>query len=181
MTERREGRPAEIAGRTEKELQCYDLLDRLGIPYGSADHEAAMTMEICAGIEKTLGAPICKNLFLCNRQGTEFYLLLMPGSKPFKTKYLSAQLGVSRLSFGDGERMDALLGCAPGSASVLGMMNDSEHRVHLVIDGDVLKEQMLGCHPCVNTSSVCFSVEDLQSVLLPALGCVPAVVELPWE
>ena len=132
-------------------------------------------------IESVLRAKICKNLFLCNRQQTEFYLLLMPGQKPFKTKILSKQIGSSRLSFADAGHMQELLGLTPGSVSVLGLMNDREKRVKLLIDRELLQDETFGCHPCLNTSSLRIRMEDLTGKILPALGYAPAYVELPWN
>lgn len=175
------GRPAQGELRLEKENKCYNLLDALAIPYQRIDHEPAMTMEVCAEIGKSLNAVICKNLFLSNRQETNFYLLLIPGNKPFKTKYLSSQLGVSRLSFGNERYMEEFLDCTPGSASVLGLMNDKENRVQLVIDRDVLKNEFLGCHPCINTSSLRLPVADVMQTLLPAMHHEAILVDLPWE
>ena len=174
------GRPADGAGRLEKEIRCYDLLDSLGVSYQRVDHDAANTMEICAAIDETLGALICKNLLLCNRQCTDFYLLMMPGNKPFKTKDLSKQIGSSRLSFADGAYMEQFLDITPGSLSVLGLMNDKEGRVRLLIDGDVLREPMVGCHPCINTSSLRLQTKDLLEKIIPAMGHEPTLVELPW-
>ena len=125
-----------------------------------------------------LDVHICKNLFLCNRQKTNFYLLVMPGDKPFKTKELSKQMGISRLSFADESFMEQFLDIHPGSVSVLGLMNDKEHRVSLAIDEDVLKEEMFGCHPCENTSSIRFRTKDLTEKILPALDITPAIVHL---
>ena len=173
-----EGRPADCAGRLEKEIRVYDLLDRLGICYQRIDHEAAMTMEACAVVDEALGATICKNLLLCNRQCTEFYLLLLPGDKPFKTKELSKQIGSSRLSFAAGEYMEQLLDISPGSLSVMGLMNDRQHRVRLLLDEEVLQEPFLGCHPCINTSTVRLKTSDLLEILLPHLGYEPTVVRL---
>ena len=175
-----EGRPADAAGRLEKEIRCYDLLDKLGLSYQRIDHEAANTMEICAALDEALGAPICKNLLLCNRQCTDFYLLLMPGDKPFKTKDLSKQIGSARLSFADGSYMEQFLDITPGSLSVLGLMNDADHRVRLLIDEDILKSQTLGCHPCINTSSLRLQTADVMQTLIPALGHAPTMVCLPW-
>lgn len=165
----KKGRPDDETGRENKEIRVYDLLDSLGIKYGRIDHEPAMTMEICADIDKTLGATICKNLFLCNRQQTDFYLLMMPGDKPFKTKDLSAQIGSSRLSFATPEFMERFLDIKPGAVSVMGLMNDKENNVRLLIDEDVLHGECIGCHPCVNTSSLKFKTEDLINVILPAM------------
>ena len=164
-----DGRPATNEGRLEKEIKCYDLLDSLGISYQRVDHAPAMTMEVCTEIDRSLNAVICKNLFLSNRQETEFYLLLIPGNKPFKTKYLSGQLGVSRLSFGKETYMEEFLDNTPGSATVLGLMNDSQNRVRLVIDRDVLRHEYLGCHPCINTSSLRMRTADLIEKVLPAM------------
>lgn len=176
----RVGRPSDADKRLPKEQKCYDMLDRLGIEYAGVDHEHADTIEVCHEIESTLGAKICKNLFLTNRQQTEFYLLLMPGDKPFKTKLLSKQIGTARLSFASSEHMQELLDITPGSVSVLGLMNDGG-RVHLVIDSDLLKDEFTGCHPCINTSTLRIRTSDIIEKLLPAVGHEYAVVELPWE
>ena len=168
-------------GRLEKERRCYDLLDSLGIKYFRVDHEHADTIEACREVEGLLGCVICKNLFLTNRQQTDFYLLIMPGGKPFKTKYLSAQIGSSRLSFGGAEDMERLLGVTPGSVSLLGLMNDREGKVRLLVDRDLLCDEYFGCHPCINTSSLRIAMRDVREKLLPALGHEPNFVELPWE
>lgn len=173
------GRPEQV--RTEREERCYDLLDSLGVEYFRVDHEHADTIEACREVESLLGCTICKNLFLTNRQQTDFYLLIMPGTKPFKTKYLSAQIGSSRLSFGGAEDLERLLGVTPGSVSVLGLMNDREKRVRLLLDRDLLSERDFGCHPCLNTSSLRFSTAELLEKVLPALGHEPTYVNLPRE
>ena len=167
--ELQKGRPADCTGRLEKEIRTYDLLDRLGVAYERIDHEAAMTMEVCEEIDEVLQATICKNLFLCNRQETSFNLLMIPGSKVFHTKDLSAQIGSARLSFAKPEYMEKFLDITPGSVSVLGLMNDTEHQVQLLIDEDVLGGEYIGCHPCINTSSIRFQTEDLIQKILPAI------------
>ena len=174
------GSPADTAGRSDRELRAYAFLDKLGVTFDRTDHpeQPATTMEVCAEVDAILGVRICKNLFLCNRQRTSFYLLVMPGDKPFKTRELSGQMGVSRLSFGDEEHMAQFLDLHPGSVSVLGLMNDRDRRVRLVIDEDVLKEPLFGCHPCENTSSIRFATKDLTEKILPALGIEPIVVRL---
>src|SRR5699024_1440184 len=170
--------------RLDKEIRVYDLLDSLGVEYQRIDHEAAMTMEACEEIDRTLsegeenGVAICKNLFLCNRQATDFYLLLIPGDKPFKTKYLSAQIGSSRLSFAKPEYMEKYLDITPGSVSIMGLMNDHEKKVQLLIDEDVLKDEYFGCHPCINTSSLKIRMEDLTEKIIPAMGHEPTTVRL---
>ena len=173
-----EGRPADASGRLPREMRTYDFLDKLEIPYQRTDHERADTMEACNAIDAILNVVICKNLFLCNRQKTNFYLLIMPGDKPFKTKELSGQLGISRLSFGEPEYMEKYLDLLPGSVSVLGLMNDHDHKVRLLIDEDVLEEDQFGCHPCVNTSSIRFSTQDLFAKILPAMDRTYTTVHL---
>ena len=164
------GRPEDVSGRLDKEIRVYDLLDRLGVDYLRVDHEAAMTMEACADIDAALGLQICKNLFLCNRQETVFYLLLIPGDKPFKTKDLSAQINSARLSFAKPEHMEKYLDITPGSVSVMGLMNDHDGDVRLLIDEDLLGEELFGCHPCINTSTVRFATSDLIQKIIPAMG-----------
>ena len=177
------GSPEDMTGRQEREIRSYEFLDSLGIAYERTDHPdmPATSMEGCAVVDSVLNVRICKNLFLSNRQKTDFYLLIMPGDKPFKTKELSKQINSSRLSFADEEYMIRFLDVYPGSASVLGLINDRDHRVRLVIDEDVFKEEMFGCHPCVNTSSIRFKTKDLTEKIFPALQITPAVVKLTGE
>lgn len=172
------GRPENNEGRLDKEIRVYDFLDQLGVEFQRIDHEPAMTMEICAQIDKVLDATICKNLLLCNRQKTDFYLLMMPGDKVFKTKDLSNQIGSSRLSFAEPCFMEQFLDITPGSVSVMGLMNDHDHRVKLLMDEDVAKGTYFGCHPCINTSSLRLKTRDLMEVILPALGYAPTFVKL---
>ena len=172
------GRPADWAARLPKEIRVYDLLDSLNISYHHIDHEAAMTMEACAAVDEVMGTAMCKNLMLCNRQKTVFYLLLLPGDKVFKTSVLSKQIGSSRLSFADGEFMERFLDITPGSLSVLGLMNDHDHRVELLIDEDVLKDDYIGVHPCINTSSLRIRTADLLERIIPAMGHEPRMVSL---
>ncbi len=167
-------------GRIEKEMRSYALLDSLDIAYRRIDHEHAGTIEQCEQVEQLLECKICKNLFLTNRQQTDFYLLIMPGEKPFKTKLLSKQIGTARLSFASPEHMEKYLDITPGSVSVLGLMNDRDRAVRLLVDKDLLQEEYFGCHPCINTSSLRFKTSELFEKLLPAMGHAPTFVELPW-
>ena len=173
-----QGRPENCEGRLAKEVRCYDLLDKLNIEYQRIDHEATMTMEACAEVDKVLDATICKNLLLCNRQCTTFYLLMIAGEKHFKTSELSKQIGSSRLSFAAPEYMERFLDITPGSLSVLGLMNDHEHQVQLLIDEDVAAGEYFGCHPCINTSSLRLKTADFFSKIIPAMGHEPRMVKL---
>ena len=172
------GRPADCTGRLDKEIHCYDLLDSLNIEYQRIDHEAANTMEACAEIDKVLEATICKNLLLCNRQCTAFYLLMIPGNKTFKTSVLSKEIGSSRLSFAEPKYMEEFLDITPGSVSILGLMNDKDMHVQLLIDEDVLKGEYIGCHPCINTSSLRIRTADMVNKIIPAMGHEPRLVTL---
>lgn len=168
--ELQKGRPADTTGRLDKEIRTYDLLDRLGVEYDRVDHAPTMTMEDCKEVDEILEAMVCKNLFLCNRQETAFYLLMIPDTKVFHTKDLSAQIGSARLSFAKPEYMEKFLDITPGSVSVLGLMNDTEHQVKLLIDEEVLDSEYFGCHPCINTSSLRMRTADLIEKVLPAMG-----------
>ena len=174
------GRPENTEGRLPKEVRVYDFLDALGISFERVDHEAAMTMEACLEVDAALEATMCKNLMLCNRQCTDFYILLLPGDKKFKTSVLSKQIGSSRLSFADGQYMESFVDITPGSLSVLGLMNDKENRVQLLIDKDVLTGEYIGVHPCVNTASLKIRTSDLVEKIIPAMNHEPTYVELPW-
>lgn len=190
------GRPGNITGRQEREVRVYDLLDSIGVDYDRLDHAPAMTMEVCDAVNAAFGrmtleefkaedsndrtkhAIICKNLFLCNRQKTKFYLLMIPGDKKFLTKNLSAQINSARLSFAGEEDMLNFLDVTPGSVSVLGLMNDHDHIVQLLIDSDVLQSEYVGCHPCINTSSLRMKTKDLMEKVIPALQHEPVIVNL---
>lgn len=172
------GRPADCTDRLAKETAVYDLLDELQIEYERVDHEVLMTMEACRKVDEALQIAICKNLFLCNRQKTTFYLLLMPGDKKFVTKDLCKQIESPRLSFADDAHMEEYLNITPGSVSVMGLMNDTENRVQLLIDRDVLEEEYFGCHPCINTSSLKLKTRDVVEKVLPKIQHSYRVVDL---
>lgn len=164
------GRPSKEEGREEKEIKVYDFLDSLEIPYMRTDHKAVGTIADCLEVDSILGIKICKNLFLCNRQKTAFYLLLIPGDKALKTKELSKQIPTSRLSFGSGEDMERYLNVSPGSATVMGLIFDQKNKVQLLVDEEILDEEYFGCHPCVNTSSLKLKTKDVLGKFLEAVG-----------
>lgn len=175
------GKPIGREFRTDTEMRCYNILDSLNIDFYRVDHlnTPADTMEICAVIDKTLGCEMCKNLFLTNRQKTAFYLLMMPADKPFKTKDLSAQINSARLSFADDTLMQKHLGVKPGAVSVLGLINDSENAVKLLVDEELLNGEYIGCHPCVNTASLKIKTEDLFDKFLKHVNHTKTVINLP--
>lgn len=173
------GRPANVAERLEKEQRVYDLLDSLHINYQRVDHGPVMTIAACEEVDQTLGLPVCKNLFLCNRQKTSFYLLLLPGNKKFNAKALTGQQGLPKLSFANESYLEEFLDITPGSVSVMGLMNDCDGRVTLLIDKALLQDAYICCHPCINTSTLRFPMKDLLETVLPAVRHAPLIVELP--
>ncbi len=174
-----EGRPQTETGRLEKELRTYDLLDSLEITYQRIDHQALPTIEACHDVDKRLNTHVCKNLFLCNAQKNKFFLLMMPGEKKFQTKAVSKQIPSARLSFAPEEYLEQFLDLTPGSVSVLGLMNDTDLHVQLLMDEDLLKEEYIGCHPCINTSSLRLTTRDLIDKVLPAIEHTPIYLKLP--
>ena len=164
-----------------QEAAAFDLLEQLGIDYDRVSSEPADTMEKCAAVSEVLGMPICKNLFLCNRQKTHFYLLCMPPHKTFHTKDLSHQIGSARLSFAPEEQLWELLHCTPGSATILGLVNDTDHQVRLLMERGVYEAPFLSCHPCICTSSLKLKMSDVLAKLLPHTGHEVTVVDLPDE
>lgn len=178
-----EGRPADVTGRLDKEIRCYDMLDKLGIRYWRTDHPEAHadTMEACKEIDAVLKAKVTKNLLLCNRQQTNFYMLMMPGDKVFKTKELSKQIGSARLSFASPDYMLKFLDITPGSLSVLGLMNDQENKVRLLVDREIAEAEYIGVHPCINTSSLKIAAKDIFGPFLKAVHHDMTVVDLKGE
>lgn len=175
------GRPIDDVTRSEAELAIYDFLDRLNVSYTTLTHPSAFTMEECEAVRAEINAPVFKNLFLTNRRQTEFYLLMMPADKPFKTKYLSSQLGCARLSFASEENMVQMLHIHPGAVSPMGLIHDSQHIVRLIIDEELRDVDLYACHPCVNTSSIAISLKSLLEEILPATGHSHTWVSLPRE
>jgi Ala-tRNA(Pro) deacylase len=173
------GRPEQSEGRLDKEIKVYDMLDSLGIEYERADHDPADTIEDCEKVEEIIGVDICKNLFLCNRQMTKFYMLMMPGKKPFKTKDLSQQIGSARLSFAPAEKMLEYLDITPGSVSIMGLMNDKNCEVQLLLDREIAQSEYVRCHPCINTSTLKIKTADIIEKYLPAVKHNYVVVDLP--
>ncbi len=175
------GRPENCEGRLPREVRVYDFLDKLGLEYDRTDHGHADHMSDCYEIDAILNATICKNLFLCNRQKTQFYLLMMPGDKPFKTKELSSQINSARLSFASPEDMEKYLDIQPGAVSVMGLMNDTDNHVKLLVDEDILQGEYIGCHPCVSTSSMRLKQADIFGPFLEAVHHDMTVVKLTGE
>ena len=164
------GRPEDEQDRPAKEIRTYDFLDHLGIEYYRIDHAPATgdDLSLLAAIEESLDARICNNLLLANRQRTRFYMLMLPSDKRFRSSEVSKQAGSSRLHFAEPEYMEELIDCTPGSASIMGLINDRDRRVQLLVDEDILRSEYVGCHPCINTSSLRIRSKDLFETFLQA-------------
>ena len=174
------GRPRDFCKRLPKEQRVYEFLDSLGIEYYRIDHEHTDRMEACAAIDTALSVKICKNLFLCNRQKTQYYILMMPADKPFRTRLVSPQIGSARLSFGEADVMEQLLDVTPGSVSIMGLINDKENKVRLLVDADIVEKEYVGCHPCINTTSLRLRSSDIFGKFLDAVHHDMTVLEIPY-
>ena len=170
---------APTQGLDETQQIVFDTLAELHIPFERVEHDWANTMEDCKAVSAVLGVDVCKNLVLCNRQKTQFYLLAMPSDKPFHTKDLSHQLGCARLSFAAPEAMEELLHVHPGSASILSLLFDKDHKVQLVMDRETKENEFFSCHPCKSTGTLKLRMRDVLEVFLPRTGHAPTVVDLP--
>lgn len=164
--------------RLDKEMATYELLEKLDIPYTRIDHPAAASVEDCPEVEAVLGVEIFKNLFLRNGSKSEFYLLVMPGCKKFVTKDVSKQIGTSRLSFGEADFMEKYLNVTPGSVSIMGLVYDKEHKIHLLMDKEIVESEYFGCHPCINTSSLKVKTSDILEKFLPYTGHKPHIINM---
>ena len=177
------GRPSEESDHNISldEKIVYDFLDTLNVEYSVLTHPAAATMEECEKIRNRIGVPVFKNLFLTNKQQSQFYLLMIPADKPFKTKYLSSQIGCSRLSFASAENMAEFLHIEPGAVSPMGLIHDKQQKVKLIVDRDLADIDTYACHPCVNTASIIISLNDLLTKVIPTTGHNFEWVTLPAE
>lgn len=172
------GRPENCDGRLAKEIAVYDFLDSLKIPYRRVDHDPADTIADCVEIEKVIGVGICKNLFVRNRTGTEYYMIMMSGHKQFRTAEVSKKLGTSRLSFASRQEMEQMLDVTPGSVSVMALKNDTAGRVKLCIDRDIINGEYIRCHPCINTSTLKIRTEDLLRCFLQKVKHTPRIIDI---
>ncbi|MDE7242808.1 MAG: prolyl-tRNA synthetase associated domain-containing protein [Oscillospiraceae bacterium] len=170
---------APAGGLTEEQKAVFAALEHLQIPYERVEHDWANTMADCEAVSAVLGVDVCKNLVLCNRQKTQYYLLAMPSDKPFHTKDLSHQLGCARLSFAEPEAMETLLHVQPGSASILSLLFDTEGKVQLVIDRETKDCEYFSCHPCKSTGTLKLKTADVLQAFLPYTKHEPVTVDLP--
>lgn len=164
--------------RIATEKKVYELLAKLKIPYERVDNEVVETMEECEEIDRALGAEIRKSIFLCNKKKTSFFLVVVPAKKALDTSALEKKIGVSHLSFASGELMEEHLGTKPGSASVMGLINDEDDYVQLIIDKEVAEDEWFGCNPGINTSHLKMKTSDLLNKFLPQIRHKAKVIDL---
>lgn len=150
------------------ETKVYQELERLNISYERVDNDTVETMEECVEISEKLGAEIRKTIVCCNRQKTEFFLVVLPASKRFDSKLFAAMMRTARVSFASAEDMESLIGLTPGEASVMGILNDPEAKIKVVVDKAVADAEWFACNPGANTTHIRFKTKQLLDTFLPA-------------
>lgn len=166
------------AYKTETQRLIYDQLMRSGIEYSRVDNDPAISVDDCEEISERLGAPTVKTLFVANRQLTKFYLVVMPGHKPFITRDFTAALGVSRVSFVKPEILMEMLGLEVGSATPLAIVADKGQSIRLVIDHEVTDRERMLIPDGTTTCYMNIRSEDLLTKYLPSIGCIPDIVTM---
>ena len=164
--------------RGELETKVYETLKKLNIPFERVDNDSVESMEECVEISAKLGAEIRKSIFLCNHKKTGLYLVIMPADKHFDTKTFCAKIGCSRVSFASPECMQEYLGVQPGTATVMGVLNDEARKVQVVIDKEVAEAEWFACNPGANTTHIKFKTSQLLNSFLPSVKHRPIVVTL---
>ena len=164
--------------QTRLQKITYEALEKLQIPFERVDTDEAVTMEDCAAINEKLNMDMVKTLFLCNRQQTDFYLLVTTGDKPFRSKNFSNALGVSRVSFAPVESMESMLGTKIGATTIFSSLLDDKNRVRVVFDRDVLFKKWYGCSDGTTTGYMKLRTDDIYQRFLPFTKHIPTVIEV---
>lgn len=163
----------------ESREQVLSFLNEHRIPFTYYEHERAYTIDDCLRMPFiTENVTICKNIMLCNRQQTQFYLLLLKPLTPFRTSVVSRLLGSSRLSFAPEEVLEERLHLTSGSVSPLGLLFDSSHEITLCYESGVLDTPQIAFHPCDNAATLVFNQDVFWSQVIPALGLQPVKLAL---
>ena len=158
----------------------FARLDALQVPYTRHEHAPAHTIEDC--LRLPYAAPdltICKNILLCNRQQTEFYLYITLPDKPFRTGTVSKLLGASRLSFAPADALHRLMQLESGSLAPFGLWFVSGVSMHFAVDNDVRATRRIAFHPCDNTATVIFDQQDFWARVVPDCGIAPQFIDVP--
>ena len=169
--------PGEV---TESEAAVFRFLNSLGIEYGWLFHEAKGSSHYGNEIYDVLEVPLPKNLFLVNRKG-KHYMLMLHAEKNFVSKKVAHMVGSSRMSFGSPEKLAELMNTVPGSVSPLELLFDTENQVQLLIDSDLLKAPYVTMHAVNNTLTMRIRTEDFMDKVLPGLHHEPIVIEIEGE
>ncbi len=164
--------------QTQLQELVYGTLEKLQIPFERVDTDEAITMEDCVAIDEKLNMNMVKTLFLCNRQQTEFYLFVTVGNKPFRSKDFSSALGIARVSFAPAEQMETMLGTKIGAATVFSSLLDTDQRVQIIFDKDVLAEEWYGCSDGTTTGYMKVRTDDIYRRFLPFTKHTAAVIEV---
>lgn len=165
----------------ESEQKVLRRLDELKVPYEYHQHHAVHTIDECLELPYAeADVTFCKNILLCNRQKTQFYLYVTVPKKPYRTADVSKLLGVSRLSFAPDEALPELLQLYSGSLTPLALWLNPDSGVQLVLDREIRQPGRIAFHPAVNTATVIFRQEDFFDRVVPALPGTPIFLDVPW-
>ncbi len=164
--------------RGELETKVYAEFKELGIDFKRVDNDEAISMEECVEISNTWGAEIRRTVVVCNRQTTNYYLVVMPADKRFDTKTFAHNMECARVSFASEEDMIKILGVSHGNASVVSILNDKDNMVQVVLDKDVADDEYFACNVGINTTHIMFKTDDLINKFLVKEEHNPKIIEL---
>lgn len=159
-------------------MDIYEFLSAHNIAFERHDHEAVYTCEQADCLDIPGSAAKTKNLFLRDRKGRRHFLVTVGAEKTVDIKALEELLGVKGLSFASAERLEQYLGLTPGAVTILGVINDRDHAVEVVVDSGLWCRDAIQCHPLVNTSTLILSRDDIRQ-FLDITGHEVHVVEVP--
>lgn len=143
--------------------KVLDKLKELNIEYKEVEHEPVFTIEDMDALGDVFeGAKICKNLFVRDQKGKRHFLIVVPEEKRVPLVDLATKIGSTKLSFASEERLMKYLNLKPGAVTPLAVVNDENSAVEVFFDEELKKEKVLGVHPCVNTSTILISQENLE-------------------
>lgn len=145
--------------------EIYNELKKLGIQFEITEHYAAFTINEMKELDGIKIEDVCKNLFLRDDHGRRHFLLVMCEEKTADLKSLRQQICSSRLSFASEERLAEYLGLSRGSVTPLGLFNDENHEVEVLLDCDLVGRRHIGIHPCDNTATVWLSFDSLKKII----------------
>jgi len=172
-------KPKEFENETQRMI--YEALEELKIPFDRVENDFMISMEDCEAVNKKMNTRMAKNLFLCNRQKTEFYLFITKDNKHFNTKIFSKAMGISRVSFAPEETLTEYLGTKIGATTIFSLVYDKDCKVHLVIDKDVLEEKFHACNDGTNNAHIKITTKDLMEKYLKYTKHEPVIIEFKEE